>query len=85
MVLCGRSRCWFGTLNNYTEADSRELEALFELEADWAICANEGADEDRTPHKQFAVRFKSARTFEQVITVPNQLPTARSRVVCHVY
>lgn len=58
-----RGRTWVFTWNNYTENDVKYL--LRELSREKYIFGEEVGTEN-TPHLQGAVRFRNARTFEQV-------------------
>lgn len=58
------SRNWVGTLNNYTE---EERTALLELEGTkYIVVGKEVAPDTGTPHLQFAIFFKSQRSFASV-------------------
>lgn len=58
-----RGRCWGpNTWNNYTDENREMLKAFMTAQCeDYAI--NEEIGESGTPHLQFALKFKNARTF----------------------
>lgn len=61
-----RGRCWGPcTWNNYKENDYEILKTLLETSCeDWAI--QEEIGKNGTPHLQFCMKFKNARTFSSI-------------------
>lgn len=71
-----RARCWFGTLNNYTEEEFNYLEEWLKIDAiDYAF--QEEIGENGTPHIQFCMKFKNARYFN---SMKKKLPKAHFEV-----
>lgn len=58
-----RCRAWFGTLNNYTEAQDEGLQKFLAEKAVWGIRGKEVGAKG-TPHLQWACIFKHPQTFK---------------------
>lgn len=66
-----RVRCWFGTVNNFTDQDYEKMKTFF-VGCTWAICGKEVASTG-TPHLQWACTMKNAKTFSAMRTTMSEL------------
>lgn len=67
----GRGRCWGPcTWNNYTEDEFTELQNYLQINCEDFVMQRE-VGESGTPHIQFCMKYKNARTFK---TIKNALP-----------
>lgn len=60
-----RSRCWVGTINNYTVEYLAWLKE--ELTCKWLVCGEEVAPTTGTPHLQLVVYFAEAKTLSAAV------------------
>lgn len=71
-----RKRCWFGTWNNHSEANFAFLHDMAKMLCqDWAMQEEVGTS--GTPHIQFCLKFKNARTFR---SLKKKIPQAHLEV-----
>lgn len=59
-----RVRAIFGTWNNWTSNDYETLKKYIGKNATWAIVGKEVGDKENTPHLQYGICFKNARTLK---------------------
>lgn len=57
-----KSRAWCFTLNNYTEEEAKEVSLWHPSKATWLIVGYEIGEENKVPHLQGCVKWKSQRT-----------------------
>lgn len=61
-----RSRSWVFTINNYSIEELEELKEYFLSDTKTQFVLGEEVGKNETPHIQGCVKFKNARTFEQM-------------------